>query len=79
MTESQMSRADHIIWAKQRALRELESGGGGVAAVISSIVQDFASHPDLANHPAQTMMTVLAFSGNLSTRTRVREFVEGIR
>ena len=79
MTEPQMSRADHLAWAKERALWEMEPSGGGVPAAVASIVQDFASHPDLVDHPAQTMMTMLAFSGKLSTRTRVREFVEGIR
>jgi hypothetical protein len=47
--------------------------------VVSSIAQDFASHPDLADHPALTMMTMLAFSGNLSTPAQVREFIDGIR
>ena len=78
MTEPQMSRADHLAWSKQRALWELEPRGGGIPAAISSIAQDFASHPGLADHPAQTMITMLAFSGNLSTPAQVREFVEGI-
>jgi hypothetical protein len=77
-TEPQMSRANHLAWAKQRALWELEPGGGGVATAISSIVQDFATHPDLADHPARTMMTLLALSGNLSTTQQAREFIEGI-
>lgn len=76
--EPQMSRANHLTWAKQRALWELEPGGGGVPAAISSIVQDFATHPDLADHPARTMMTLLALSGNLSTTQQAREFIEGI-
>jgi len=73
-----MSRANHLAWSKQRALWELEPRGGGVSAAVASIVQDFASHPDLADHPARTMMTMLAFSGNLSTPAQAREFVEGI-
>ena len=78
MAEPQMSRADHLTWAKQRALWELEPRGGGVPAAISSIAQDFASHPDLADHPACALVTLLAVTGNLSTTQQVREFVEGI-
>jgi hypothetical protein len=49
-----MSRVNHLAWAKQRALWELEPGGGGVVTAISSIVQDLATHPDLTDHPALT-------------------------
>ena len=76
--EPQMSRVNHLAWAKQRALWELEPRGGGVSTAISSIVQDFATHPDLADHPARIMMTLLALSGNLSTTQQAREFIEGI-
>jgi len=74
-----MSRAGHLAWAKQRALGELEPRGGGVPAALASIAQDFASHPDLADHPARTMMMMLALGGNLSTPAQAREFIEGIR
>ena len=79
MTEPQMSRADHLAWAKQRALWELEPRGGGVPSAVASIVQDLASHWDLTDHPARTLLMLLAFSGNLNTPAQVREFVEGIR
>ena len=69
-----MTRAEHLEWAKARALGELEEGS--VAHAWASIVQDFALHPELANHLALGMGTHLLFSGQMSEK-QMREFIEG--
>lgn len=43
-----MTRAEHLAWAKERALDELERGS--VTNAIASMISDCRKHPELENH-----------------------------
>lgn len=73
-----MTRAEHLRWAKERALAELEPGGGGVVDAMSSIHMDFRNHSDLKEHSGLELMAMLTFAGHLNTERDVREFIEGL-
>ncbi len=72
-----MTRDEHIAWAKQRAMDELDFGGGPSTAV-ASVMSDLRKHPETRNHTAIMLMGELQFFGHLSTARQVREFVAGI-
>lgn len=74
-----MSRAEHLTWAKQRALDELGPGGGGPATAMASITSDLSKHPETAGHSGLELMMVLALGGHMRTSQQVREFVDGIQ
>jgi hypothetical protein len=74
-----MTRDEHLTWAKDRALAELGSGGGGPTIALASIQSDFSKHPDLTGHTGLELMRLLAISGHLSTERQVREYVEGLQ
>lgn len=73
-----MTRDEHLTWAKERALAEMEPDGGGPAIAIASIQSDFRKHADLADHIGLELMMRLAMAGHLTTEQRVREFIEGL-
>ena len=72
-----MNRAEHLAWAKGRALQELEAGSTTTA--LASIQSDLRKHPELADHTGLGLMMALAMGGHLTTHSEVREFIEGLR
>lgn len=70
---SDMTRAEHLQWAKDRALALLDKPKDAWASMAS----DCLKHPELAGHPAIGLGTLLAIGGNLSTAAQVRDFIEG--
>lgn len=73
-----MTRNEHLAWAKDRALAELD-GGGGLPAAMASIQSDLRKHPDLRDHSGLELMAMLAFGGHLSSAREVREFIGGFQ
>ena len=73
------TRDEHVTWTKERALAELEPGGGGVVAAIGSVQSDLGKHPETRGHTAIELMQLLAMAGHLQTDAEAREFIDGIR
>ena len=72
-----MTRADHLTWAKERALAELDAGSPDNA--MTSIYSDLRKHAELADHQGLELGAMLSFAGHLSTHPQVRDWIEGIR
>jgi hypothetical protein len=74
MAEQTMTRAEHMAWAKQRALAYLP---GDPAGALASFLSDIAKHPE-TNHPMSRQFTaMLMFGGHLETAEQVRKHIEG--
>lgn len=69
-----MTRAEHLQWAKDRALAYLP---GNPQEALVSMMSDLGKHEDLTNHAAIDLGFMLFLSGNLATPEKVREFIEG--
>lgn len=70
-----MNRAEHLQWAKDRALEYVESGD--TAGALASMLSDLSKHEDTAGHPAIMLTAMLLFDGHLSTPADVRCHIEG--
>jgi hypothetical protein len=70
-----MTRAEHLAWAKQRALEYIDAGemSNGVASMLS----DLRKHPELENHLGAKLGGMLMMGGMLKTREQCRKWVEG--
>lgn len=71
-----MTGAEHVAWAKERALEYVDLGQP--AQAMASLTSDLAKHPDTQDHAAIGLMYMLALAGHLSTPGDVREFIEGV-
>jgi hypothetical protein len=72
-----MDRAEHLRWAKDRALEYADAGDTGGA--IASLWSDLGKHPGTA--PSQeivaSLMTPLAAMGKFDSPGELRKFIEG--
>jgi len=68
------TRAEHLEWAKQRALEYLPDAP---TEAMTSFISDLGKHQDLMLHPARDLMFSLAMIGKMGTPQEVREFIEG--
>lgn len=66
-------RADHMAWAKQRALEYLP---GDVQNAMASFISDLGKHPQTAGHAAIELLGMHAVAGLLDART-CRDLIEG--
>lgn len=69
-----MTRAEHLAWAKERALDYVDTDQ---AAAFTSLASDLRKHPDLADHAGIELGMMLLFNGHLSTPQAMREHIEG--
>jgi hypothetical protein len=70
-----MNRAEHLQWAKGRALEYADRGD--VANALSSITSDLNKHPETKGHSGLELMGMLAVAGHLSSPAELRRYVEG--
>ena len=70
-----MTRAEHLAWAKQRALDYADMGD--VAQAMASLGSDLNKHPETKNHGGVMLMMMLAASGHLDAPGELRKFIEG--
>lgn len=70
-----MTRLQHMAWCKERALQYCDSGKPHEA--LASILSDLRKHPETKNHAGIQLGMMLLMSGNLSTSSIIREFIEG--
>jgi len=69
------SRADHLHWAKTRALEYVEAGD--LAGACASFLSDLGKHPQIDPSAARTVYGIEALTGGLNTAAKVRHFIEG--
>ena len=67
-----MTRAEHLAWAKERALEYLPD----VNQALASFISDLGKHEELQDHPAKELLFQHAFSGLLDV-PKCRELIEG--
>jgi len=72
-----MTRAEHLRWAKDRALEYADRGEMGSA--ISSLMQDLAAHPETGAScdVVINLMMPLAMIGDFDRPGELRRFIEG--
>ena len=70
-----MNRAEHLAWAKERALEYAERGD--VANAMASLGSDLNKHPETKGHSGMELMMMLAMSGHLDSPAELRKFIEG--
>lgn len=70
-----MNRQDHLQWAKDRALEILEKGD--ITGAWTSFVSDMGKHNDLKDHMAINLGMQLLFSGNLSAKDQMKDWING--
>jgi hypothetical protein len=73
MTE--VSRAEHLAWCKQRALEYVNRGD--LPNAFASMTSDLNQHQETQGHPAIQLGMMLQIGGHLSTQSEMRKFIEG--
>lgn len=71
-----MNRTEHVQWAKDRAIQELEYGGPNAA--LASVCSDLTKHPETQDHGAIQLGMMLAMGGHLGSNAKMREWIDGI-
>lgn len=69
-----MTRAEHLKWAKDRALAYINKGE--ISQAFASMASDLDKHPDTTNHPAISLGFMMMLSNQLSTPEEMRKFIE---
>lgn len=77
MVAAGRTRAEHLAWAKERALEYADQGD--VANAVASLGSDLNKHPETKNHSAMTLMMMLAINGHLDASGELRKFIEGFQ
>lgn len=72
-----MDRAEHLAWAKERALSYLDAGE--IANAIASMLSDMAKHDELAGHEGIQLTGMLLLGGLIFEPDAVRRHIEGFR
>lgn len=72
-----MTRAEHLAWAKERAL--VYADMGDVSQAMASLGSDLNKHPDTKGHAAMPLMMMLAINGHLDAPGELRKFIEGFQ
>lgn len=70
-----MTRAEHLQWAKERALEYVDTGD--LPGAFASMASDLNKHPDTQGHAGIELGTLQLFSGFLKPPDEMRRFIEG--
>lgn len=70
-----MTRAEHLEWAKQRALEYVDAGDLNNA--FNSVVSDLQKHPETADHAGIQLGMMQLMGGFLNSPIAMRHFIEG--
>jgi len=65
----------HLRWCKDRALEYVEQGD--LTSAFASFISDMGKHESTSDHPALGLGMHLSMSGQLSTSSQMRDFIEG--
>ncbi len=71
----EQTRAEHLQWAKDRALEY--ANAGDLNNAYASIVSDLRKHPETANHMGIELGIRLIMIGDLNTPQKMRDFIKG--
>ncbi|UOQ96645.1 hypothetical protein MUN81_15520 [Hymenobacter sp. 5317J-9] len=74
MPES-MTRAQHLQWAKTRALEYLDAGN--LTDAWASFVSDLGKHPETAGNSTIELGMLEMMMGGLNTAAKLRHHIEG--
>ena len=69
------TRAEHLAWAKQRALEYCDTGD--VHQAFASLTSDLRKHDELRDHGGIELGMLLILSGHLGSVREMREHIEG--
>ncbi len=69
------ARAEHLVWAKKRALELVDAGDNTQA--FASMVSDLGKHPETEGHVGLELGMMQLMSGHLNTADKMRHFIEG--
>ena len=70
-----MNRAEHLEWAKTRAIGELDAGS--TTNAFASMLSDLNKHEELRGHSSLGLGVLLSVAGLLTTPAQSREWIEG--
>jgi hypothetical protein len=70
-----MKRAEHLQWAKNRALTEVKRGY--LQEAFASFISDLGKHTETQGHIAIMLGMQLNMSGNLSTPRQMKDWING--
>lgn len=69
-----MTRAEHLAWAKQRALEYVDAGE--LANAVASMMSDLRKHDELADHRG-ILLGNMYLMGGLMSLEECRKWIEG--
>lgn len=72
-----VTREEHLAWCKERALLYVDIGD--LDQAFASMTSDLDKHPETAGHSGSQIGVMMFLGGLLSTREKMREFIEGFR
>lgn len=70
-----MNREEHLQWCKDRANQYLDKGD--VQGAFASFNSDMSNHQETKDHIALQMGLALFMTGNLSTESQMRNWING--
>jgi hypothetical protein len=71
-----MTRAEHLAWAKERALAILDDPDQPDGSAVASMISDLGQHPELYEHPGIRLLALEALFGFYRTPADVRRAIE---
>lgn len=70
-----VTRAQHLVWCKERALEYVEIGD--LKQAFASMASDLDKHPETMGHVGCKLGMGLMMIGNLDTPHAMRKWIEG--
>ena len=70
-----MNRAEHLQWAKDRALEYVKRND--LKNAFASMQSDMTKHEETAGHMALEMGTTLLLGGHLKTSDQMKDWITG--
>lgn len=70
-----MTRAEHLAWAKERALDYVRVSDSQQA--FASMASDLSKHDELKDHSALQLGMMMLIGGHLNTDDKMKTFIEG--
>lgn len=70
-----VTRAEHLAWCKQRALEYVDRGD--TTNAWASMASDLSKHPETEKHAAIQLGMMMLMGGHLSTTAEMRKFING--
>lgn len=72
---NEMTRDEHLVWCKRRAMEYVAMGD--LPQAFASMGSDLQKHPETKGHSGITIGTFLLMNGRLSTQEEMRSYING--